>query len=271
LRASAEHIRRHPGFLSLWGLSLNHDENTGRSIVDERLLRAFSELVGASAPESAARLTLGDAVAHAGVQHTYGYLFSIEKTPYGYKRARWVEGELEAGFGLPAGTLGPEPRSGSFLANVSYFAARLALADHAPTLQALERLEGGVPKELLAIDWRKITATRLRETLRLGGRVVELRTDFVPWPERPSRANAGAGNSHLLIYSARDRTTGAEALGPRLITLFPVREDFVERATARGRLGKNQPIQTRYNGAIAGVTGRSGLRGTRELLPLPLR
>ena len=38
-------------------------------------------------------------IVHAGFEHTYGYIFSTLKTPYGYKRARWVRNEIETGFG----------------------------------------------------------------------------------------------------------------------------------------------------------------------------
>src|SRR5262245_47126296 len=71
--------RKRPEVLSLWGRSSNVDENAGKVIVHPAILRAIGELAGVPMPGR---------IVHAGLQHTYGYLFSLIETPYGFKRDR---------------------------------------------------------------------------------------------------------------------------------------------------------------------------------------
>ena len=78
--------------IELWGKSLNFDEFAKGTIVEPTLLDAI--FVAAKAPAR------NDKVVHAGTEHTYGYLFSLLKTPFGYKRARWVAPDFNDGFGL---------------------------------------------------------------------------------------------------------------------------------------------------------------------------
>src|SRR5205823_4357190 len=108
----------------LWGTSINYDELAKAIIVHPAILRALDKSfvshapmevqnIDAQAPESVATARLlgvapthdpaGHPLAHAGMEHTYGYLFSVLKTSFGYKRARWVSGESERGFGLKTG------------------------------------------------------------------------------------------------------------------------------------------------------------------------
>src|SRR5256885_4802858 len=80
------HDSRFPGLLSLWGRSVNVDENAGQVIVHPAILQAIGELAG---------VPMRGRIVHAGLQHSYGYLFSLIDTPYGAKRDRWVSTELE--------------------------------------------------------------------------------------------------------------------------------------------------------------------------------
>src|SRR5262245_13206806 len=72
---------RHPGLFSHWGRSANFDENAQSVIVDPAIVRAVGETAGVPARGR---------FVHAGLLHTYGYLFSLIETPYGAKRDRWV-------------------------------------------------------------------------------------------------------------------------------------------------------------------------------------
>ncbi|MGC3970942.1 MAG: hypothetical protein QM775_27505 [Pirellulales bacterium] len=61
---------------SLWGRSVNFDEHAGQTIVDPAIVEVVGELAGKS---------MRGEVVHAGLLHTYGYLFSVIDTPYGAK------------------------------------------------------------------------------------------------------------------------------------------------------------------------------------------
>src|SRR3989338_6245279 len=98
-----------------------------------------------------------------------------------------------------------------------------------------------------------IKRLRLTEEVQLaGGRRVALRTDFVPF------AGTAGGNTHLLVYSVYDSAAGQAYL----ISAFPVAQSFVDNATAPGGLGKDKPVQTRYNAYVEGFTGAGKFRGT---------
>ena len=60
--------------LALWGRSVNADENTGETIVHPAILAAIGALAG---------VPMRGRFVQAGLQHTYGYLFSLIDTPYG--------------------------------------------------------------------------------------------------------------------------------------------------------------------------------------------
>src|SRR5436190_9017644 len=118
-----------PGLLSFWGRSANVDENAGQTIVDPAILRAIGRLAG---------VPMRGRFVHAGLQHTYGYLFSLIETPYGYKRDRWVSEEWEIGFGMDRSLLAPEPRAGTLLANLTWFMGRIVFRDCPRLRRALE-------------------------------------------------------------------------------------------------------------------------------------
>jgi hypothetical protein len=241
--------RANKAALKLWGVSINFDELANGEIVNPAVLSWLSARAGAPAPEG--RLM------HAGLEHTYGYLFSVLPTKFGFKRARWVRADIGRGLGLPDGVIAPEPSSGTLLANVTCVAGAVALRDDAPAAALLKEASRFCAAPAAA--WRPDKRLRLTETLNLQkGRTVALRTDFVPFG-RPQ-----GGNSHLLVYSVLDSAAGPA----HLITAFPVNEGFVKSALNPDNLGENKPVQTRYNAHVAGVTGAGRLAGSRRALAL---
>lgn len=247
LLAQLDADKGEPALLKLWGESINFDELAKGEIVPPAVLGFISARLGAAAPRGR--------IMHAGLEHTYGYLFSLLPTKFGFKRARWVLPAIEEGLGLPAGSAGPAPERGTLLSNVTCLAGGIALrGDKA----AAPLLAGACAHSPAAL--RKFRAAagrpRLSETVSLpGGRTVSLRTDFVPFL-KPS-----GGNTHLLIYSVRDSALEHAYL----VTAFPVGEGFVKNATDPAGLGENEPVQTRYNAYVEGVTGAAGLKGRRAV------
>lgn len=236
----------------LWGRSINFDENVKGTIIPEPIIDAVLSIAGV--PPRDARIV------HAGFEHTYGYLLSNLRTPYGYKRLRWVRPDIEIGFGLEPGVISPTPNSGGFFMNVSYFAGRIAFRGDSKTdLEARRILRNakGVARSLRRIDYSYLHGRRLTETVALSKtRIIELRTDFVPFVQLPA-----GGNSELLVYSIRD---SAEAV-PQLITAFPVAPGFSDGAFNPKNLGEGKPIITRYNAFVADLTdSKAPLVGRRE-------
>jgi hypothetical protein len=215
----------------------------------------------------------GHQVVPAGLEHTYGYLFSVLKTSFGYKRARWVDGEIARGFGLPEGLLGPRPAEGSLFSNVTYFAGSIAFRDEPSRLQALKAHTQGLPKALSEFEFGTLKPVRLEETVEARDleqeegkagdtRTVVLRTDLVPFTQARAGEDAPASaNTHLLIYSVKDPSRG----GSVLISAFPVTTSFVGTVLKADDLGEGKPIKSRYNAFVAGVSGKT-LQGIRKVI-----
>jgi len=226
-----------------WGHSLNFDENAQRAIIDEDIIVLLSQWLNIKDPD-------GDQV-HAGVAHTYGYIFSLLHTPYGYKRARWIEGEIEKGLGLPEKIFHPKTKEGSFLSNVTYFAGRVGLRDSADAQIEIKKLEPSVSPALIELHYELLKTRRLREVLP----EVEIRTDFVAFKDKSIK------DQYLLIYSYKLKDED-----PKLITLFPVKTGFYEKTLATQLLGENQEISDHYNAFIPHVTGEKEKRkGNRRV------
>ncbi len=239
--------------LSFWGESLNFDEAARSVIVGDAVIRGFSELSGVRPPRGENGKTV-----HAGVEHTYGYLFSTLKTPFGFKRARWVEGEMERGFGVSAGTFGPKSQEGTLLSNVTYFFGKIAFRRSSRHEDELEsRYEGS--RELRTFPFSELKVSRIEETATLEGpRQVTLRTDLVEF------LREGAGKRLLLVYSVEDSARP----GPRLITGFPVDFAFAQKLLAgNGGTVAPWPVTPRYNAYVEGLSGLPRPRmGTRKVL-----
>lgn len=127
------------GLLNLWGLSRNIDQSyfvkgLQTRTIPVNLLAYFKSILNVQYDSD---FIYGN----AALNHTYGYLFSILQTPYGYKRARYVSGQNEAGFGLPAGTFnGQAPTKGTLLSNYTYFIGSIAFRDNPLATEDLNNL-----------------------------------------------------------------------------------------------------------------------------------
>ena len=235
----------------LWGQSINYDELAKGIILNPAILKVLSKSFQVP--------WISDRIAHAGMEHTYGYLFSTLKTAFGYKRARWVHGDTERGFGLPAGTLSPAaPSAGgsTLFANATFFFGKIAFRNDAATLKVLVANCTGVPKALQSFAFSSLKTIRLEETL--ASKNVVLRTDLVPFTVKPSETNPGT-NQYLLVYSVVVDGTA------KLITGFPVGQGFVDSTLNKDNLGDDKPIITRYNAFVDGISGNS-FNGTRRTI-----
>ena len=232
-------------FKNLWGQSLNFDEHAQATIVETPLIEAISQAMAVAAPKGH--------VVHAGTEHTYGYLLSLLKTPYGYKRARWVENEIEIGFGLPIETFNPNTKEGTLFSNVTFFMGNIAFRSHPGHLRTLRANQSHVPDFLPNFQYSKLEISRIEET---AGKI-KLWTDLVPFTG-PTARN---GDSYLLIYSIQERLQDA----PKLITAFPIQKSFAQNLMDKKNMVNQIPITTRYNGYIQGLSGKTVL-GSRKLI-----
>jgi hypothetical protein len=252
---------RHDDLKKLWGMSINYDELAKGTIVQPQILDTLRLFFGETGV-APGKLTLSKhPVEHAGMEHTYGYLFSVLPTSFGYKRARWVRPDINHGFGLPEGVIGPAPSRGSLFVNASYLGGMIAFRGEEHELAILKKYQKQIPQELASYDFKKLSITRLEETLLLGegktARTVVLRTDLVAFPNQVADP---AANNALLVYSVLDSSEG----NAKLVTLFPVQKSFVEMVLNPSGLGENRPIITRYNAYVEGVTDET-LTGSRKL------
>ncbi len=234
--------------LQLWAESINYDELANGVIVDPGILSFIAARVGALQPRGK--------IAHAGMEHTYGYLFSLLPTKFGFKRARWVRPDIEEGLGLQRGVAGPAPAEGTLLANITCLAGGIALKDVPAAAALLEKEKPYCAASLRDYSTRPIKSTRLSEEVALpAGRKVTLRTDFVPF------AKASGGNSQLLVYSVYDSAQHRAYL----VTAFPVNDGFVKSVISPSGLGSDKPVQTRYNAYVEGLTDAGKFKGTRSV------
>jgi hypothetical protein len=236
----------------LWGKSINFDENAKAEIVPPAVLDFLFQKYSV--------IKRDDRIVHAGVEHVYGYLFSNLSTPFGFKRARWVQPDIEKGFGLSTGILNPLTTEGSLLTNVTYFFGKIAF-NNDPALQKTLDEDVFVPTALKKFDFKNLKWKRLLEKVSLPGstisnnkRLIEIRTDFIPFP------NEKGANAVLLIYSIFDSAVGT----PLLISGFPVAQSFMDGALDPKGLGEKMPVKTRYNAFVENFT--TPLTGSREVI-----
>ncbi len=243
-----------PFYKELWGLSLNFDEGEKQIIIQPKIVKDLTKAfnVGPEWNDSTK-------IMHAGVQHTYGYMLSNLKTSYGYKRARWVQNELENGLGLSQGILGPKPKEGTLFTNVTYFLSNIAFRNDPVILNVIrdEKSSSFIPAELKNYNYKKLKINRLEETVKLDKRTVVLRTDIVHFF---NTSHDPKQNSALLVYSIADSTN----TNPKIISGFPVNSAFGQRLFQEKNIGPSQPIGTRYNAWVEGITNiNPPLRGSR--------
>jgi hypothetical protein len=246
LLAQLKKDSEHPEFLEQWGQAKNFDEGAKGIIVDKKILQCLADkLKLKNAIEEKPEFN----VIHAGLQHTYGYLFSNLITRFGYKRDRWTKDDIKTGLGLDTPLLN-ENRAGSLLANVTFLFAKFTFGTEGLADKA-------VAKDITGLDTKNFSVRHLRETL--ADKSFAIHTTFVKF----NAANSGSKNTHLLIYWIENLKSKSHYF----ISGFPVDDTTVEKAFEPSSLGENKPLSTRYNAWVPGVTdSESLLTGTREEL-----
>ncbi|OFZ19653.1 MAG: hypothetical protein A2X94_16475 [Bdellovibrionales bacterium GWB1_55_8] len=247
---------KRPDLKNLWGRSINFDEGAKGQILHPAILQTIGQAIEIPVHENAGHLV------HAGMEHTYGYLFSNLKTPFGFKRARWVQGEIERGFNLPAGVLGPNTNEGTLLLNITSFIGKIAFRSEAIEREVIHRTSRDAARAIRNFRFEQLEPSRLLERVEVPNengktRTVKIYTDLVPFLRKPGNPKA---NSHLLIYTVVDPFSH----NAQLITAFPVQADFARRVLDPKGVGEAR-ISTRYNGYVDGLTGKS-LPGVRRLI-----
>ncbi|MCB9638402.1 MAG: hypothetical protein H6727_05760 [Myxococcales bacterium] len=238
--------------LSLWGKSRNFDEFALQEIVAPRFLEMIQDLTGHS---------MGEKVAHAGLLHTYGYLFSLIETPFGFKRDRWIKSRFGERFGLPKDTFSPLPQEGSLLLNLTYFLGSLLFIDHASSQKILRSLRPFLSNDLANYAFQDLRQWRMIESFHPKGpptqkaRKTHLITHFVLPPD------VGEGPEQLLIYGVQEPPEP-----PRLLTTFFVSPSTVEMLLSQPQQGQVEII-SRYNASLR-TDATEPFVGTRRIRPL---
>ena len=200
-------------------------------------------------------------IVHAGVTHTYGYLFSVLETPYGFKRKRWIEPTLNYAFSFNGNSLSPSTLEGGLLSNITYFTGRLAFKKEKEKNE-LKKIKN-VSKEGLNFDYSKLAVEVLEEQINTpvtSG--ITLRTSLIRFPLKRD----GEENDYLLIYSIYYPKMNKEVL----ITAFPIKKDAYNKITSTEGLGATEPITIRYNAYVDGFMDKK-LTGIRKFSPDSVR
>ena len=241
---------RDPLLLGFWGTSLNSDGginlngSLNKQIVDADVSQDFHKMFG---------LKNDNLKVHAGITHTYGYLFSRLITPYGFKRKRWITPTLNYAFDLPELSLSASTRSGSLLSNLTYFAGKLSFRNK-EQLDQLENLQN-VSTEIKAIDYKLIKKNRVVEKITKPS-ALDIVTTLVPLV----RKMAGEENDYLLIYTLEDpKTRHGE-----LITAFPIKLEAYFKIMSPEGMGEDKEITLRYNAYKDGFAP-ARLKGSRSI------
>jgi hypothetical protein len=222
----------------LWGKSFNFDSGAKKQIVDEEIIKDLQALFNISNDNK---------IVHAGIMHSYGYLFSTIDTPYGYKRKRWVAPTLNYAFRLSHNSLSPTTMEGGLLSNLTYFIGMIALSDKTQL-----SIFKNVSNEIFTFDYSKLSVERLEEQTK----EYTIVTNLVKLPRKLEKDD----NEYLLIYSINDHRINKELL----ITAFPINSDSYKKIVAPSSLGANQKISLRYNAYLERAEINS--TGTRKLI-----
>lgn len=229
------------GPLPFWGWCRNIDENAHQVIVNPSIQETIFFIAGQPfSPEHP----------HAGLQHTYGYLFSIIDTPYGRKRDRWVDTSLEAAFDLPSDVLSPSPNDGTLLANATWLAGSIAFRGHRRLKWMQRCLSKRAAASLRKLNPKDLKGLRFQESVFLRtSRGHRARVSFVTDLIRMPCVESLNHDAHwLLVYSVNDDRNR----DPYLITLFTVTEEFVESICERSATAQRDDIRPRYNTYVPG-------------------
>lgn len=215
--------------LSLWGESLNFDSGAKKKIINDKILNNLQDFFG---------LTSDNYIVHAGITHSYGYLFSNLDTPYGHKRKRWINLEVCNAFSLKNKSLSPQTKNGTLLSNITYFAGRIVFKNK-QSITNLDKLKNVSP-EIKQFDYSKLTIKTLEEKI-LSPSIYKtiIRSHFVKF----QNSAVATENSYLLIYSIEDYLSHEE----KLITAFPISKTSYLQTTDPMLMGEDRPIQVKYN------------------------
>jgi hypothetical protein len=226
---------------TFWGQSLNFDSGVKKQIVSDQINADLHMAFG---------LSNDNKIVHAGVTHTYGYLFSVIDTPYGYKRKRWIEPALNNAFSLKGQSLSPETENGGLLSNITYFTGMLAFKNKSDRL-ALRKLKN-VSDEIKKIKYDSLTILHLEEELI----DFTLRTTLIKFPIKATISE----NDFLLVYSILNHQLNKEFL----ITSFPITNNAYLKILSPDNLGDNRSVLIRYNAYLEGLMDQN-LNGKRRL------
>lgn len=165
------------GRFDVWGASTVIDEHTGTPVIAPELFAAL---------HARAAIDAQWPVGNAGLLHVYGYLLSTAPTPYGLKRARWLDGSLARAYGLAGDEFVPWARPSTLLERVTEATSgllarvttRSCTAGDLEATMALDRsTHDGAWALAYAIDGRLITTFP----------VMERATVLAEWDEKPER------------------------------------------------------------------------------------
>jgi len=225
LLAQIEDDAAHPERFADWGMSSNLDSGARAELVHPSLLAALCGLSGLPMP--------CENSANAGLLHTYGYLLSNCRTPFGFKRERWTRPELEDGLGLRRGLVSAVPLEGTLLGNVT-------------TLMRIIWKPGTEPNPLFA-DGTRYTGFTVTEQPEDSS--LRLITRLIPFP-----AAGPGGNRRAALFHAWDDGTRL-----RFVTVFPVDSSVLDKLRRQSKNGTGL-VKPRYNSVIPelGPEGRPG-------------
>lgn len=232
-----------PELLSFWGQSQNYDSGAKKQIISDAITTDLLAQFGLKNEATKYK------VVHAGIAHTYGYLFSVLDTPYGYKRKRWTLPTLNFAFSLNGNSLSPETLEGGLLSNVTYFMGTLAFKNDSDRSR-LKKLKN-VSSEIKTFNYYSLNVEHLDEDLEN----YTLRTTLLRLPFK----GEGEENDYLLIYSIMDKLASKEFL----VTAFPIKKDAYKKIVAPEGLGANRPVVLRYNAYLDGLMEQK-LTGNRK-------
>ena len=219
-------------WLPLWGQSLNRDQLAGHTIVDPKILSVIGRI---------AKTKIRDRNGyHAGLIHTYGYLFSWLATPYGLKHERWTEGIIAKGLGLPHRLFQKNLEQGTFLQNVTVLLTHIVLRRQKSALRELQKVIA--PPSLASYSVSHLASRRITETFTVpvpnsSRQSYRLLTDIIEFKR------AISGYRALLVYSY---DTG-HYKSNRLITCFPISKSTIRELTTESRFGKKQLLTPDFN------------------------
>lgn len=228
-----------PYLLMFWGESSNYDSNAKKKILDDKTIEDLQAVFN---------IKNDNHIVHAGIIHTYGYLFSTIETPYGPKAKRWTSPTLTNAFQLKTKALSPESTEGGMFSNATYFAGMIAFKNKTE-LSLLKN----VSNEVFTYDFKKLKVDRIEEILKEHTLV----TTLVHFPHK-----SGDDNEYLLIYSVIDKQLAKELL----ITTFPINAEAYKKLMNKELFGEQKKITLRYNAHIQGL--EQNLTGARKLMKL---